>query len=150
MGAVHTHGSPNSHVPEKIITNPAGVTLYERLGGYEGVNRLVKWFYAKARYEPLLEPIFSAHIETWSEHIETITGFWARMTGGPSEWNGGMGRHFFLGLGPEHFQAWLKVWDENCHELLPDGEAAEMSALAHRIGEDLQQMLSRRTRPAAG
>jgi len=143
---VHTDGDSQSRSLEKIITNPAGVTLYERLSGYDGLNQLVKSFYAKARYDPVLQPVFDAHIHAWPEHIETITAFWSRMTGGPSEWNGGMGRHFFLNLGPEHFQAWLGVWDDNCRELLPQGEAAEMSGLAHRIGEDLEGMITRRTR----
>jgi hemoglobin len=135
----------SAHVPEKIVVNPGGCTLYERIGA-DGLSRLVKWFYAKVRYEPLLEPIFTAHVEKWSEHIATITDFWVRMTGGPSTWSGGMGRHFFLQLGPEHFVAWLRVWDENCRELLPEKEAAEMSALAHHIGGDLQRMLERRAR----
>ncbi len=142
---MHSHSGPNAPVPEKISINPEGQTLYERLGP-EGINRLVKWFYAKARYEPLLEPIFNEHVHVWSEHIATITQFWIRMTGGPSTWNGGMGRHFFLNLGPEHFAAWLRVWDENCQELLPPGEAGEMSALAHRIGVDLMGMLQRARR----
>ena len=146
---MHSHGGPDTHVPEKITINPEGQTLYERLGP-EGIERLVKWFYAKARYEPLLEPIFTEHVHIWSEHIANIAQFWMRMTGGPSEWNGGMGRHFFLNLAPEHFVAWLRVWDENCQELLPPREAAEMSGLAHRIGEDLQNMLQRRRRPIIG
>jgi len=145
----HSASHPGARVPEKIPVHPEGRTLYERLGGYDGLHRLVKWFYAKVRYDPLLEPIFNARIAVWSEHIETITQFWARATGGPSEWAGGMGRHFFLELGPEHFAAWLKVWDENCRELLPTAEAEAMSALAHNIGDDLQRMLARRAKPDA-
>lgn len=142
---MHPNSGPDTHVPEKISINPEGQTLYERIGP-EGVHRLVKSFYDKARYAPLLEPVFTRHVHDWPEHIANITQFWNRMTGGPSEWNGGMGRHFFLNLGPEHFVAWLKVWRENCHELLPPREAAEMSSLADRIGEDLQNMLQRRRR----
>ncbi len=139
----HSIPNPDARVPERIPTFPEGRNLYERLGGHEGLHRLVKWFYAKARYEPLLEPIFTAHVEVWSDHIARITEFWARATGGPSEWSGGMGRHFFMGLSPEHFTAWLRVWEENCRELLPEPEAGDMSGLAHRIGEDLQRMLAR-------
>src|SRR4051812_23036790 len=104
----------STHVPEKIVINPLGRTMYDRLGGYEGVHRLVKWFYAKVRFDELLQPIFDEHVQVWSEHIARITEFWIRMTGGPSEWNGGMGRHFFLELDREHFVAWLRVWDANC------------------------------------
>ncbi|MHA3771030.1 group III truncated hemoglobin [Verrucomicrobiota bacterium sgz303538] len=142
---MHSHGGLNVHVPEKIAINPDGQTLYERLG-MEGITRLVKWFYAKVRYEPLLEPVFNEHVHLWSEHIATITQFWVKMTGGPSTWSGGMGKHFMMHLGPEHFAIWLRVWDENCHELLPPREAAEMSGLAHRIGDDLQMMIQRASR----
>lgn len=143
---MHTQEEPSSHRPDKIVTNPAGITLYDRVGGYEGLHQLVSSFYDKARRAPFIAPVFSEHIHAWPEHIEKITAFWARMTGGPSDWNGGMGRHFFLELGPEHFQSWLGVWDENCHDLLPSTEAGEMSGLAHRIGEDLEGMITRRTR----
>jgi hemoglobin len=140
---VHSHGGPNSRVPEKIVlANPDGDTLYERIGP-EGILRLVKWFYAKVRYEPMLEPIFNAHIHVWSEHITTITQFWCKMMGGPSTWSGGMGRHFFLNLGPDHFEVWLAVWEQNALELLPYREATEVSALARRIGDDLMAMIRR-------
>lgn len=128
--------------PEPIITVP-GDTLYTRLGGEAGLSRLIKWFYAKVRFDPLLEPIFRAHVEVWSEHLLVLVQFWARMTGGPSTWAGGMGRHFFLELQPEHFVAWLRVWDENCTELLPEPERGEMIQLAHSIAQDLQGMMQR-------
>ena len=139
------HGDPTHH-SARIVTNPAGVTLYERVGGHAGLHQLVKSFYDRARRQPVVGPVFSAHIQEWPEHIEKITSFWARLTGGPSDWNGGMGRHFFLQLGPEHFQSWLGVWDANCRALLSEPEAAEMSGLAHRIGEDLEKMINRQTR----
>ena len=68
---------------------------------------------------------------------------WALMTGGPSTYSGGMGKHFFLRLRPEHFSVWLAVWEQNCLELLPYHEATEMIQLAHQIGDDLQRMAKR-------
>lgn len=122
----------------KIRTNPDGATLYERLGGRPGVTTLIKWFYAKVRFEPLLEPIFNAHVEVWSRHLEVLIDYWSEQTGGPAEYGGGIGRHIFLRLGPEHFAVWLEVWEENSLWLLPECEAAEMIALAHRLAEVLQ------------
>ena len=142
---MQSKGDSSAPIPEKIPVNPDGVTLYERIGP-DGIERLVQSFYGKARYEPVLEPVFSAHVEDWPEHIANITQFWFRMTGGPSKWAGGMGRHFFLNLEGAHFQAWLRVWEENCRELLPDREASEMTAFAQNIGRDLEAMIQRRAR----
>ena len=123
---------------EKIKVNPAGDTLYARLGGRPGMSTLIKWFYAKVRFEPLLEPIFNAHISLWSKHLEVLIDYWSQMSGGPANYNGGMGRHIFLHLGPAHFEVWREVWAENCHWLLPEPEAGEMIALAERLAIQLQ------------
>lgn len=128
---------------EKIKTNPDGATLYERLGGRPGVSTLIKWFYAKVRFEPLLEPIFNAHITVWSSHLEVLIDFWSEQTGGPANYGGGIGKHAFLRLGPEHFAKWLEVWEENCRWLLTEREADDMIALAKRLADELQRASER-------
>src|SRR5687767_15571462 len=71
-----------------------------------------------------------------------IAEFWARATGGPSNYTGQMPmKHLALGLEPKHFAAWLELWDWNCKRHLAPTEAAEMSALAHGIGARLQQIV---------
>jgi hemoglobin len=135
---------------EKIRVNPAGETLYARLGGRPGVSTLIKWFYAKVRFEPLLEPIFKAHISKWSEHLEVLIDYWSQMTGGPERYSGGMGRHIFLQLRAEHFTVWLDVWEENCRWLLPEPEATDMIALARGLAEQLQRTTLRPETGARG
>jgi hemoglobin len=120
-------------------------TLYTRIGGEAGLSRLVKWFYAKVRYEPEVAGIFKAHVHNWPDHIRLIVDFWSLMTGGPSTYGGGMGKHIFLHLKPEHYAVWLAVWDRNCLDLLPYKEAMEMIQLAHNIGDDLRRMGNRAT-----
>ena len=39
-----------------------------------GITRLVKWFYARVRFDPLLEPIFNAHVPKWGEHLDLLIG----------------------------------------------------------------------------
>ncbi len=130
-------------VAEKIPTFPNAATLYDRLGGRPGITTLVKWFYAKARFVPLLEPIFKEHVPVWKAHLERLIDYWSEQSGGPEKYGGGIGRHIFLHLAPEHFAAWMEVWEENCHWLLPEPEAADMIALAHRLAADLQRMSQR-------
>ena len=126
-----------------VVGVPPFAPLYERIGGEDGLQRLVKWFYARVRYEPEVEAIFLAHVKDWPGHIRTIVDFWAQMTGGPQRYPGGMGRHIFLKLEPHHFATWLAIWERNCIEVLPTREAEEMIALAHHIGGKLQEMTER-------
>lgn len=118
-------------------------TLYDRIGGHAGLSRLVKWFYAKLRYEPEVEELFKQHVHDWPAHIRLIIDFWSTMTGGPGTYAGGMGKHIFLRLQAHHYAVWLAVWEQNCIELLPHAEASEMIQLAHNIGDDLRRMESR-------
>ena len=114
-------------------------TLYERLGGHDGILRLLHTFYTDARQHAVLGPVFNTHIQDWPAHFEKITEFWARQTGGPSRYGGGFGAaHLSLGLGAEHFRHWLGLWDYNCQRHLAPTEARELSALAHEFGERLK------------
>ena len=126
--------------PNPPVDAPPFASLYERLGGEAGLQRLVKWFYARLRYEPEVEAIFREHVRDWPAHLQTIVDFWAQVTGGPQRYAGGMGRHVFLQLSPVHYEVWLAVWGRNCNEVLPPREATEMMALAQDFGNRLQQM----------
>jgi hemoglobin len=105
--------------------------------------RTMLWhFYADVRQHAVIGPIFNERIKDWPEHVSKIAEFWARATGGASNYAGQMPvKHLTLGLQPEHFAAWLELWDWNCKRHLPAAEAAEMSALAHGIGQRLRQIV---------
>ena len=120
-------------------------TLYERLGGHEGILRLLRPFYIDVRQHAVLGPIFNAHIEDWPAHLDKIAEFWARQTGGPSRYGGGFaGAHLSLGIGAEHFEHWLGLWDFNCRRNLATAEAQEMSVLAHEFGRRLKFIVAGR------
>lgn len=129
-------------VPPNPPPPPGAGSLFERLGGRPGVSRLVKWFYARSRYDELLEPIFRAHITDWARHIPMLIEFWVRMTGGPSTYSGRLAAsHRPLALKGEHFDAWLRWWDRTCDEVLAQSpaEAAELKALARRLADQMQR-----------
>ena len=116
-------------------------SLYSRLGGHDGILKLVKPFYADVRQHKILGPIFNAQIKDWDAHLAKITDFWALQTGGESKYRGGFARaHMGLVLKPEHFQNWLALWEFNNARSLPPREAAEMNALAHELGRRLFAM----------
>ena len=125
------------------IPSQETASLYERIGGHSGILKLITPFYAKVRQHAVLGPIFNERIPDWPRHLEKIAKFWSGMTGGPLLYPGGMGKHFSLGIGDEHFGMWLGLWDENAKAMLPETEAAEMSQLAHAVGDDLQRMIAR-------
>ena len=113
-------------------------SLYDRLGGHEGILKLLKPFYIDVRQHAVLGPIFNSHITDWPAHLDKITEIWALQTGGESRYRGGFaGAHMSLGLQPEHFQQWLGLWEFNNARQLPHQEAAEMTALAHEFARRL-------------
>ena len=130
---------------------PTRASLFDRLGGQAGIAKLLHHFYADVRQHRVLGPIFNAHIPDWPAHLVKIGEFWARQTGGPSRYGGGFGAaHLPLGIGPEHLEHWLALWDFNCRRHLAEPEARELSALAHRIGEQLLRITSGRSGLALG
>src|SRR5687767_11351086 len=120
----------------------ADTQLYERLGGHDGILRLLKPFYVDVRQHAVLGPIFDARIQNWPEHLAHITEFWVRQTGGPSNYPGGFAAaHLPLGIQPSDLQHWLALWEFNCRRHLASAEAEEMIALARSIGSQLQKIL---------
>lgn len=114
--------------------------LFERLGGRQTIEKLLRHFYADVRQHQLLGPIFNSKVENWTEHIEKIAKFWSQVTGGPARYAGGMPiKHIPLGLREEHFKAWLGLWEINCRQWLAPEPAAELIAQAHQIAIRLRQ-----------
>ena len=120
-------------------------SLYDRLGGHDGILKLIKTFYVDARQHAVLGPIFNSHIQDWPAHLDKIADFWALQSGGPTRYRGGFaGAHMSLGLESEHFQHWLGLWELNNGRHLAPREAEEMNALAHELGRRLFTMTQSR------
>jgi hemoglobin len=118
------------------------VSLYDRLGGRVVLERLLSRFYDAARADEVLGPIFQAHVDDWESHLQTVANFWSNHTGGPVLYRGGMGRHLRLGLKPEHFERWLRLWGENVDREVDAECAAELKAIAANVAENLQAMVA--------
>lgn len=120
---------------------PPPETLYNRIGGRDGLMLLLRRFYADVRQHAEIGPIFAAHIADWPAHLGKIAGFWSGLTGGPALYGGGMAaRHIPLRLEEKHFQAWLGLWQRHCRAHLPANEADEMIAVAESIGQRLRMI----------
>jgi truncated hemoglobin YjbI len=78
--------------------------LYQRIGGHEGISKLLHHFYADVRQDPLIGPIFNEKIKDWKHHLEIITSFWETLIGGPSSYARPMPmKHLPLRLRKEDF-----------------------------------------------
>jgi hemoglobin len=117
-------------------------SLYQRVGGRDGISNLLRHFYAHVRQDPLIGPVFNAQIKDWKEHLDIIASFWETLIGGPRTYARPMPmRHVPLRLREEHFERWLFIWQANCWAQLPPYVAREMIDLAHHIGGKLRLIL---------
>lgn len=85
----------------------------------EQVTRLVHAFYARVRADPLLGPVFEAHVDDWPAHLATLVDFWSAMLRGTRRFNGApVQRHNALpGLDAAMFERWLALFATTTAEL---------------------------------
>ena len=99
-------------------------------------------FYAKARQDPALGPVFAGAIadHSWPEHMARIAGFWRSVLFKTGDYKGNpFGAHLRLpGLTPALFGRWLDLFGETCREVLEPENAAALLHRAERIAESLQ------------
>lgn len=85
-------------------------TIYDAVGGVEGIKRIVQAFYPKVQKHPLLGPLFPADIDPV---MEKQTLFLSQFFGGPSLYSDLYGhpmmraRHLPFPITPERAEAWL-------------------------------------------
>ena len=102
------------------------------------VAAVVSAFYAKARRDDVLGPVFNRVVaaDHWPEHIQTITDFWSSMLLGTRRYMGRpMPKHIAIPeLRDAHFQRWLTLFRATAEELCPPHIAAMFVDRAERIG----------------
>ena len=76
-----------------------------------GIERLVRTFYATAREDALLAPMF-AHVRDWEHHIANIRRFWESVALRIEGYDGRpMASHAPLPLDAAHFARWLELFE---------------------------------------
>lgn len=85
----------------------------------EEVTRLVHAFYARARRDDLLGPIFERHVDDWPVHLANLVDFWSAMLRGTRRFSGApVQRHNALPeLGVSAFERWLALFTQTTSEL---------------------------------
>ncbi|SCY36357.1 hemoglobin [Nitrosospira sp. Nl5] len=119
----------NMSHPEFTAPNPDLCTEEE-------ISRLVHAFYARARKDPSLGPIFEAHVTDWDAHFVQMINFWSMKLRGTSRFRGApMPKHVALpGLTPELFERWLQLFHQTTSEMGNPVLQFNADTLAFHIG----------------
>ncbi|HXJ00684.1 MAG TPA: group III truncated hemoglobin [Micropepsaceae bacterium] len=116
------------------------------------LKELVHRFYAKARRDPEIGPIFNHAVGDWDAHLEKLTDFWSSvmLTTGRYKGNPTVAHLRQKTLTPAHFERWLALFRETAAEVFAPDVAAAIIARAENIGRSLQLALFYRPkRPTA-
>ena len=109
---------------------------------------MVHEFYAKARSDAALGPIFESRLAgRWSEHLEKMVDFWAtallherRYVGNPRA------THAMLAdLRAAHFDRWLELFDQTLHEIFSEDAAEVIQRRAQMMARGLMSAMPIRT-----
>jgi len=124
----------------------------------EMIDRLVRAFYARARLDPLLGPIFERHVGDWKAHFSRMRDFWSSVALMSGRYHGQpMAAHSPLPIDTQHFNRWLELFAAAAQEICPPPAAAHFIERAHRIADSLElgiaaakgEIRSRPVRPAS-
>lgn len=106
------------------------------------IERVVNKFYAAVRRDPVLAPVFAAHVprDGWPAHEAKIASFWRNAILYERIYDGNpMQKHMAArNVHAEHFPHWLGLFDKTLMAELPPDTARAFSALAHRIARGLR------------
>ncbi|GAA5514693.1 hypothetical protein Dcar01_03449 [Deinococcus carri] len=116
----------------------------EAVGGEAALRAMLADFYARARADALLGPVFAAHVSDWNTHLDRVTAFWVTMLGGGATWRGNLNHvHAGLGLRGAHLTRWLELFGEAARVHLPPAAAALLVSRAGAMGARLGQRATR-------
>jgi hemoglobin len=120
------HDLHRNMAPYSDITEPAIMALVDR-------------FYAKARRDPLIGPVFNDAVEDWDEHLGKLRDFWSSVMLTTGRYKGNpMAAHMKLPIQPHFFERWLALWQETAGEVFEPEPAAAFREKAGRIAESLK------------
>ena len=112
------------------------------------ITAVVERFYADARRDPLIGPVFNRVIapEAWPHHLATIADFWSSMLLGTGRYAGRpMPKHLAIPeLSDAHFQRWLALFRRTATELCPPDIATLFIERSERIGNSFRMNIAMR------
>ncbi len=111
----------------------------------EQIERMVSEFYARARVDEQLGPIFLAAVpdERWPAHIEKITRFWSTALRGTGRYRANPieGHRAIEGLTGEHFARWLELFRATVDDVFAPELAGTIYSRASRMARHMEHVL---------
>ena len=117
----------------------------------EEIDRLVAAFYVRVRAHGTLGPVFARAIAPedgpeWRAHEARIAAFWRNAIGIDRSYDGNPNRVHVANtdIHPGMFGPWLALFKQTAEDTLPPLRAAQIFALADRIGEGMRYAVTQR------
>lgn len=115
---------------------------YHRSGGVSEkvdaavIAGVVDDFYAAARQDAQLGPVFDSHVADWTSHLATMRRFWATVLLGERGYSGNpMEKHQGVPeLSADLFRRWLNLFSQTLARHCEPADAAAWEATARRMG----------------
>jgi hemoglobin len=103
------------------------------------IVRCVRDFYAAARRDPLLGPIFEAQVHDWDVHLRVVANFWSSALLGTQRYSGHpYVVHVGLPIEPQHIERWLELFTDTVRATVPPPYAELALARARMMGDSFK------------
>lgn len=109
------------------------------------ISELVTRFYDRVRRDTTIGPIFNDRVSDWSVHLPRMVDFWISIAIESGRFHGNpMLKHIVISeIDKNHFDHWLKLFDQTLSEVMPTPESREFfSNRASRIAKSLMTGIS--------
>jgi len=120
------------------------------------IDWLIRTFYARARLDPLIGPVFESRVQDWESHFGRMCAFWSSVALMSGRYHGQpMTAHLPLPVDTPHFDRWLEIFAATARDVCPPPAADHFIERAHRIADSLElgiashkgEIRARRERP---
>jgi hemoglobin len=130
------------------------MTAIERMGDEAveaSIAACVRAFYAEARRDPLLGPVFEAKVDDWDLHLRVVADFWSSVLLKTARYSSHPYLvHTTLPIAPAHIDRWLELFAETAEAILPPAHAEAALARARLMGDSFRAGLFPFASPDAG
>ena len=103
------------------------------------LRELVRAFYAQAREDALIGPVFQSAVADWEHHFDVIANFWSRTLLGTQRYTGNpFAPHVSLHLKPEFFDRWVEIFKPTAARVLQPAAAERAIAKVEHMSACFQ------------